>query len=149
MRSLVLCLVVASLPSHVYAACDWLAKPDPDAHNIISSRLACLSDPYSLACVEFDEIPRTEREAERLRRILALSLDETDAANLKDRGLWIGVTREMACLAWGKPHRVEEVAANPFGETWFYGEVDRLEFDGNAVVEINTSTKSLKAANRD
>lgn len=149
MRRLFLCLMAVVLPSNAYAACDWLAKPDPDAHGIISSRLACLSDPYSLACVRLDEVPRTEREAERQRRILALALDETQAANLKDRGLWLGVTREMACLAWGKPHRVEEIAGNPFGETWFYGEVDRLEFDGNAVVEISTATKNLKAAHRD
>lgn len=149
MRSLFLCLVAVVLPSQVYAACDWLANPDPDAHGIISSRLACLSDPYSLACVRLDEVPRTEREADRQRRILALSLDETDAANLRDRGVWLGITREMACLAWGKPHRVEEATANPFGQTWYYGEVDRLEFDGNAVVEISTATKSLKAARRD
>ncbi|TQV80703.1 hypothetical protein [Denitrobaculum tricleocarpae] len=147
MRSLLCCLAVAALPSQVYAACDWLAKPDPDAHSIISSRLACLSDPYSLACVEFDEVPRTEREADRLRRIAALELDDTDAANLEERGVWLGATREMVCLAWGKPHRVEEVARNPFGQLWFYGEVDRLEFDGDAIVEIKTVTTNLKAGN--
>lgn len=148
MRSLLFCLVAVVLPGQVHAACDWLAKPDPDAHSIISSRLACLSDPYSRACVEFDEGPRTGREADRLGRIAALSLDETDAANLKDRGLWLGATKEMACLAWGKPHKVEETAENPFGEIWFYDEIDRLLFDGNVIVEISTPAKSLTAARR-
>ncbi|WP_282609611.1 hypothetical protein [Pelagibius sp. Alg239-R121] len=143
MKWLAIVLVAIVSPMQVQAACDWLAKPEPDAHSIISSRLACLSDPYSRACVEFDQQPRAAREAERLRRIADLELDGKDAANLKERGLWLGATKEMACLAWGKPHEVAEVAANPFGEIWSYDEIDRLHFDGNAIVAINTPAKSL------
>ena len=147
MKKLLLCLMAIAVPAQVQAACDWLTKPEPDAHAIISSRLACLGDPYSLACVEFDEVPRKAREAERLRRIALLELEDADAANLTERALWLGATKEMACLAWGKPHRVEEVAANPFGENWIYDEVDVLHFDGNALVQITTPAKSLGASN--
>lgn len=145
MRTLFLGLLTLILPLQAQAACDWLAKPEADAHAIISSRLACLSDPYSLACVEFDEEPRKAREAERLRRISDLQLDEAEAAHLTDRALWLGASKDMACLAWGKPHRVEEAAGNPFGETWFYDEVDVLRFDGNALVGISTPDTSLGA----
>ena len=147
MKKPVLCFLAITMPMQVQAACDWLPKPEPDAHAIISSRLACLGDPYSLACVEFDKAPREAREAERSRRIAALELGETDAANLTDRALWLGVTKEMACLAWGKPHKVEEIAANPFGEIWYYDEIDVLHFDGNALVRIATPAKSLGVAN--
>lgn len=143
MKKLFLCLLTLTVPLQAQAACDWLAKPEPDAHAIISSRLACLGDPYSLACVEFDEVPRKAREAERLQRIADLQLQEADAAHLIDRALWLGASKEMACLAWGKPHRVEEAAANPFGESWFYDEVDVLLFDGNALVGISTPSKKL------
>lgn len=148
MRSLCFLLLLTFFPVQAFAACDWLAKPDPDAHSIISSRLACLSDPYSHACVEFDEEPRSFRETERLRRIADLSLDEADAANLKDRGIWLGANKEMACLAWGKPHEVREIAGNVFGEIWYYGEIDRLEFDGNAIVAISTATENLSSGSR-
>lgn len=146
MKKLCLYLVVLLVPIQAQAACDWLAKPEPDAHSIISSRLACLGDPYSLACVEFDETPRKAREAERLQRIADLQLDAAEAAHLTERALWLGASKDMACLAWGKPHRVEEAAGNPFGETWFYDEVDVLRFDGNALVGISTPSKSLGAS---
>ena len=150
MRRLAICLLTVFLfvPLQVQAACDWLARPDADVHTIISSRLACLSDPYSVACVEFDAVPRAAREQERLRRIDAMALDDEEAAHLRDRGLWLGASREMACLAWGKPHRLEENSVNPFGESWFYGDVDVdvLLFDGNAIVEIRTLETTLRAA---
>ncbi len=145
MRKLLFCALIISMPTQAQAACDWLAKPDGDAHAIISSRLACLSDPYSLACVEYDKLPRTAREEERLRRIAALDIDSGEAVHLKDRGIWLGATREMACLAWGKPHRVEDEAGNRFGQIWYYGEVDRLRFDGNAIVAIKTLEQNLTA----
>lgn len=145
MKKQFLCMVVLVVPMQVQAACDWLAKPEPNAQAIISSRLACLNDPYSLTCVEFDEVPRKAREAERLSRIADLQLDAVEAAHLTDRGLWLGATKEMACLAWGKPHKVEEAERNPFGETWFYDEVDILRFDGNALVGISTPSETLGA----
>ncbi len=147
----VLALLVVVFPSSAHAECEWISQflgarheaEQRERKRVLESILedAKRGEPMvpkmRLAFEKARFAVDKALDLERTTRINALPDSEEVKRTLRARQIWVGATKDQACLAWGKPSDVNRTTTRTsVREQWVYENGGYLYFNNGVLTAI-------------